>query len=75
MKPDKGMLGKFSFNGAIAFQRWKPDERPGDGVASRDASMEPSPFSDGNTKKQVGYLVGLCASMEPSPFSDGNSYS
>ena len=62
----------YRFNGAIAFQRWKPHRW---GRLSRQAwlaSMEPSPFSDGNIEAKVEQVVGMRASMEPSPFSDGN---
>ncbi len=38
-----------SFNGAIAFQRWKATETQGRFIFHGRASMGPSPFSDGRS--------------------------
>ena len=59
------------FNGAIAFQRWKHlGRQPVE--YHHHASMEPSPFSDGNHRLGLSLCLLVMASMEPSPFSDGN---
>ena len=60
-----------SFNGAIAFQRWKSGSLPCSQLGIT-ASMGPSPFSDGNVLRVLVPAVVVPASMGPSPFSDGN---
>ena len=52
--PHGGPRGHYnSFNGAIAFQRWKGGDDPHDRHVARSASMGPSPFSDGRRLRDV----------------------
>ena len=60
------------FNGATAFQRWKPLQRWAKNPPKSDASMGPPPFSDGNKERRTMDLSQRAASMGPPPFSDGN---
>ena len=59
-----------SFNGAIAFQRWK-EEDGANTARAHLASMGPSPFSDGRHPCRRYGMRCKPASMGPSPFSDG----
>ena len=60
------------FNGAVVFQRRKPDALTCDTLTARGASMGPSSFNDGNKEWPALPLATREASMGPSSFNDGN---
>ncbi len=64
--------GHMCFNGAGAFQRRKHAPPPAAGAIPPGASMEPAPFSAGNTPLTNELALAIQASMEPAPFSAGN---
>ena len=60
------------FNGAVVFQRRKPQRSVLHNIAEPAASMGPSSFNDGNIRHTAGRRLVRPASMGPSSFNDGN---
>ena len=68
-----GFASTIRFNGAAALQRRKPIALQIVATLTKNASMGPPLFSDGNTQcSQPGLQLVRRASMGPPLFSDGN---
>ena len=69
----KGTTDLPSFNGAATFQSWKPLSALQQ-LTAEIPSMEPRPFSRGNSQALSSAAAAAVPSMEPRPFSRGNKH-